>query len=153
MIGAVGMSSPYMNSVPYTNNRTQMNVNATEDAGKVQSDECQTCKNRKYKDGSDEMVSFKTPGHISPGESYSKVMAHEKEHVANAVSEGRKENKELVSVSVSLQTAVCPECGDSYVSGGTTTSTMKTYKDDPYSQNRKSFEQEMTKGKHIDYVA
>ena len=56
-------------------------------------------------------------------------------------------------VSVSLQTAVCPECGDSYVSGGTTTSTMKTYKDDPYSQNRKSFEQEMTKGKHIDYVA
>ena len=30
--------------------------------------ECQTCKNRKYVDGSDEMVSVKTPSKISPGE-------------------------------------------------------------------------------------
>ena len=30
------------------------------------SEECQTCKNRKYKDGSDEMVSFKSPQHVSP---------------------------------------------------------------------------------------
>ena len=28
--------------------------------------ECQTCKNRKYKDGSDEMVSFKTPSIFHP---------------------------------------------------------------------------------------
>ena len=154
MIGAVGMSNPYMRSITKLNYTNPVNMrNVTEDAEKVQSGECQTCKNRKYKDGSDEMVSFKTPGHISPEESFSKVMGHEKEHVSNAVAEGRKENKELVSVSVSLQTAVCPECGESYVSGGTTNTVMKTYKDDPYSQNRKSYEQEALKGKHIDYVA
>ena len=28
--------------------------------------ECETCKNRKYQDGSDENVSFKTASHISP---------------------------------------------------------------------------------------
>ena len=28
--------------------------------------ECETCKNRKYQDGSDEMVSFKSATHISP---------------------------------------------------------------------------------------
>lgn len=28
--------------------------------------ECETCKNRKYQDGSDEMVSFKAATHISP---------------------------------------------------------------------------------------
>lgn len=155
MIGAVGMSNPYYTgSITNTNYQSQVTgKTATEDASKVQPEECQTCKNRKYKDGSDEMVSFKSPGHISPEESYSKVMGHEQEHVSNAVAEGRKENKELVSVSVSLQTAICPECGDSYVSGGTTSTVMKTYKDDPYSQNRKSYEQEAMKGNHIDYVA
>ena len=29
--------------------------------------ECQSCKNRKYVDGSDEMVSFKSPSKISAG--------------------------------------------------------------------------------------
>ena len=28
--------------------------------------ECETCKNRKYQDGSNEMVSFKSASHISP---------------------------------------------------------------------------------------
>ena len=62
--------------------------------------------------------------------------------MANAIAEGSKENKELVSVSVSLRTAVCPECGRSYVSGGTTTTMMRTYNDDAYGRNRKAFEQE-----------
>ena len=43
--------------------------------------ECQTCKNRKYQDGSDEMVSFKSAAHISPNASGSRVRAHEQEHV------------------------------------------------------------------------
>ena len=50
------------------------------------SQECQTCKNRKYKDGSDEMVSFKSPAHISPEGAASAVRSHEQEHVSNAYS-------------------------------------------------------------------
>ena len=46
--------------------------------------ECQTCKRRKYQDGSDEMVSFKTAQHISPESAASAVRAHEQEHVSNA---------------------------------------------------------------------
>ena len=62
--------------------------------GKVdKSQECQTCKNRKYVDGSDEEnVSFKTPGHIDPNSAAAVVSAHEGMHVANAVKEGNKEN-------------------------------------------------------------
>ena len=116
-------------------------------------EECQTCKNRRYQDGSDEMVSFKTPGKITPGESYAKVRSHEQEHVANAVAEGNKPGKELVSASVSLKTAICPECGRAYIAGGTTRTMMKTYGSDPYSKNQKSFEQEATKGNNIDAVA
>ena len=32
--------------------------------------ECQTCKNRKYQDGSNENVSFKSASHISPPATY-----------------------------------------------------------------------------------
>ena len=54
------------------------------------------------------------------------VMGHEQEHVAHARAEGSQENKELVSVSVTLHTSVCPECGRVYVSGGETNTTMRT---------------------------
>lgn len=86
---------------------------------KVKKGECQTCAKRKYVDGSNEFnVSFKAPGHISPEDSAAKVMAHEQQHVANAIAEGSKPNKELISATVSLHTSVCPECGRTYVSGG-----------------------------------
>lgn len=120
----------------------------------VKKSECKTCKSRKYVDGSDEgNVSFKAPGHISPGSSASKVMSHEREHVSNAVSEGTKENKRLVSATVSLQMSVCPECGTSYVSGGTTRTTMATYSDNPYDQNRKVIEGSFLAGQYVDCVA
>ena len=112
--------------------------------------ECQTCKNRKYVDGSDEgNVSFKAPGHISPEASAGMVMAHEQEHVANAVREGNKAGNELVSVSVSLKTAVCPECGRTYVAGGTTR-TMIRYGDTPYEKNRKSADYTRFAGANVD---
>ena len=147
MIGMSGIGNTYMYTNPYNSNYSQ-----TDKTQGAQGVECETCQNRQYVDGSNEMVSFKTPGKISPGESYAKVMSHEKEHVANAVAEGKKANKELVSVSVSLKTSTCPECGRSYVSGGTTRTTMKTYNSDPYSQNKKSYEQESLKGNNIDYT-
>ncbi|HAK58316.1 MAG TPA: hypothetical protein DCP06_04990 [Lachnospiraceae bacterium] len=89
--------------------------------------ECETCKNRKYVDGSNEGdVSFKAPSHIDPSAAPARVMGHEMEHVANARQEDAKENKELVSVSVTLHTSICPECGRVYVSGGETNTTMRT---------------------------
>lgn len=147
MMGISGVGSPYMYGVSYNAVGGEANNNV-QGLGKT---ECTTCATRKYQDGSNENVSFKSPGHISPSESYGKVMSHEKEHVANAVAEGSKPNKELVSVSVSLRTAVCPECGRSYVSGGTTTTMMRTYNDDAYGRNRKAFEQEAMRGNNIDY--
>lgn len=98
--------------------------------------DCETCKSRKYKDGSDEMVSFKSPGHISPESSGSRVRAHEQEHVSNAFKDASKKNGKVVSATVSLQTAVCPECGRSYVSGGTTETQIKYYNEEnPYQQD------------------
>ena len=89
--------------------------------------ECETCENRTYVDGSDENdVSFQTPGHIAPEAAASRVMAHEQEHVRNAYQEDSKEDKEIISASVSLKTAICPECGKTYVSGGETRTIMRS---------------------------
>lgn len=89
-------------------------------------EKCETCENRKYVDGSDESnVSFQTAQKISPESAASRVLSHEYEHVRNAMREDQKENAELVSVSVSLKTAICPECGKSYVAGGETRTTMR----------------------------
>ena len=102
--------------------------------------ECETCKNRKYQDGSDEMVSFKSASHISPQASASRVRAHEQEHVTNAYNKAAQNNGKVLSATVSLRTAVCPECGTVYTAGGTTT-TKISYSDEsnPYQQNKKSF--------------
>lgn len=84
--------------------------------------ECECCKNRKYVDGSDDgSVSYQTPTHISPETSASKVMAHEQEHVTNEQVYAERDGREVVSQTVRLDSAVCPECGVSYTSGGLTT--------------------------------
>jgi hypothetical protein len=88
--------------------------------------ECQTCKNRKYQDGSNDAgVSFKTPGHIDPGASAAVVMSHEQEHVRNESTNAKSENKKVLSQTVTLETSVCPECGRTYVSGGKTKTVTK----------------------------
>lgn len=154
MMSPVGMSNRYIIPVANVNQVTPINTDNTVDSsGRVDPVECQTCKNRRYQDGSNEMVSFKTPGKISPGESYAKVRSHEQEHVTNAIAEGSKPGKELVSATVSLKTAVCPECGRTYIAGGTTRTMMRVYNEDAYDQNRKAFEAEATKGNNIDMVA
>lgn len=102
-------------------------------AGKV---ECETCKTRKYQDGSnDPGVSFKSAAHIDPSASASVVMSHEMEHVSNEKAKANSENKEIVSQNVSLSVATCPECGRSYVSGGQTTTTTKTKDDNKFKNN------------------
>lgn len=116
--------------------------------------ECQTCKNRKYQDGSDEGdVSFKAPGHISPQASAGTVRAHELQHVSNAYEKAANGNGQVRSVSVSLKTAVCPECGTTYVSGGETRTSIAYSKPNPYQQNKKAIEAMNLIGSNVDYVA
>lgn len=121
--------------------------------------ECETCKNRKYQDGSDENVSFKAPGHISPQSAGSTVRAHEQEHVANAFAkEGTTDSQgrtaKVMNASVKLQTSTCPECGRTYVSGGTTTTQIK-YSDEsnPYQDKQKKLDHDAFAGQFVDAYA
>ena len=53
----------------------------------------------------------------------------------------KEEGKELVSVSVSLKTAVCPECGKTYVAGGETRTLMRNgVEENPYEKQQKAYE-------------
>lgn len=113
--------------------------------------DCETCRNRKYQDGSDEMVSFKSAAHISPEASASRVRAHEQEHVSNAYKKAAQGNGKVLAANVTLKTAICPECGRSYTAGGTTT-TKISYSDEsnPYQQNKKSADAAAFIGKNLD---
>lgn len=89
--------------------------------------ECQTCKNRKYQDGSnDPGVSFKTPTAISPERAAFAIRSHEAEHVAHARLKALEEDKEIVSQSVSYRTGICPECGKTFMAGGNTRTVLRT---------------------------
>lgn len=86
--------------------------------------ECQTCKERKYQDGSnDPGVSFKTASHIAPEIAGAAVRGHEMEHVVREQAKAQREGRRVINQSVSIHTAICPECGKTYVSGGTTRTT------------------------------
>lgn len=86
--------------------------------------ECQTCKERKYQDGSDDAgVSYKTPTRIAPEQAASAVRGHEMEHVVRERAAAAREDRRVVSQSVTMHTAICPECGTVYISGGTTRTT------------------------------
>jgi len=112
--------------------------------------ECETCKNRKYQDGSDEMVSFKAAAHISPESSASVVRSHEQEHVSNAYKKAAQNNGKVLQANVALKTAVCPECGRSYIAGGTTTTQIKYYNEEnPYQQDLKAADGIKYRGNNI----
>ena len=105
--------------------------------------ECQTCKERKYQDGSnDPGVSFKTPTNIAPEQAAAAVRGHEQEHVVREQAKAQRENREVVSQSVTYHTAICPECGKTYVSGGTTRTTTRSAEEqtaaDPTRQGRQT---------------
>lgn len=113
--------------------------------------ECQTCKNRKYQDGSNEMVSFKSAAHISPEAAGSMVRAHEMEHVSNAYSKATTGQGKVIQASVTLKTAICPECGRSYISGGTTNTKIKySNEEQPYQKQLKAILEDAGKGDNFD---
>lgn len=116
------------------------------------SQDCQTCKNRKYQDGSNEMVSFKSPAHIAPEAAGIAVRSHEQEHVSNAYSKAAKNHGKVISANVSIHMAICPECGRSYVSGGTTHTQIKYYNEEnPYQQDLKLGDKTKYTGMNVNY--
>lgn len=105
--------------------------------------ECQTCKERKYQDGSnDPGVSFKTPTNVAPEQAAAAVRGHEQEHVGREQAKAQREDREVVFQSVTYHTAICPECGKVYVSGGTTRTTTRSAEQqvaaDPTRQGRQT---------------
>ncbi len=118
----------------------------TEPAG-----ECQTCANRKYQDGSEEMVSFKSAQHISPLAAASQVRSHEQEHVSNAYKKAEQGDGKVLQASVRIQMSVCPECGRSYVSGGVTSTRIKySNEENPYVKQLKEFQKDALTGANFD---
>lgn len=84
----------------------------------AQATSCETCRSRKYQDiSTDAGVSFKAPANIDPSVAASAVMSHEREHVALAEGRANDEGGRVIS-SITLETAICEECGRVYVSGG-----------------------------------
>ena len=97
--------------------------------------ECETCESRKYQDGSDDMgVSFQTPTNIKPEQAASAVRGHEMEHVYREQAKAGREGRKVVSQNVTMHTEICPECGKSYVSGGTTRTVTKADTDNAAQQ-------------------
>lgn len=148
-------SSVNYGSRPNESQDAQPNQDLDEDKktnGKSSPEDCETCRTRKYQDGSDEgNVSFKTAAHISPQAASSAVRAHEGEHVSNAYSKAEKDNGKVVSANVSIHTGVCPECGRTYVSGGTTSTQIKYYNEsNPYQQSKKSADSTNYRGANMD---
>ena len=121
--------------------------------GRVNPAECQTCKERKYKDGSNESdVSFQTAQHVSPENAGARVRGHEQEHVANAFERAEKGGGKVLQASVAIHTAICPECGRVYISGGTTTTKIAyPNEDNPYQKNRKAQQGDAVRGANLDF--
>lgn len=153
MIGGVS-TQPYAGYgaySPYDNYQKAGNLEKAEQ-DKAISGECETCKNRKYQDGSNENVSFKSATRISPEAAASAVRSHEGEHVSNAYTSASQKNGKVIMASVSIHTSICPECGKNYVSGGTTNTKVK-YPVNPYENTKKVLSEEASKGQTIDYAA
>lgn len=147
MVNGIGYGSPYAYSSMHLSAANTVKTPSGEEISKNSAQakalkrsgaiECETCKSRSYQDGSDEAdVSFKAPGHISPESSGALVRAHEQQHVSNAYQKEAAGAK-VLSASVSIKMAVCPECGRSYTSGGETRTVIKYNEDNPYGKNAK----------------
>ena len=151
----MGYGSPYGSYGNYSGYNGYDGTGATGGAGgKSTTGECETCKRRKYQDGSNEMVSFKAAGHIDPNNAASVVMSHEQEHVSNAYQKADLEGGEVVRASVQLKTAICPECGRTYISGGETSTQIRyVNEENPYQQELKASDASKYRGANVDIAA
>ncbi len=116
-----------INSLENRLNNLQNRLDKLKEKEKVEDGECETCKNRKYQDGSDDPgVSFKTASKVGPEGAEAAVRGHENEHVTRNQAKAEREGKEIVYQSVRIKRAICPECGRSYCSGGETTTVTRS---------------------------
>lgn len=66
----------------------------------------------------------------------------------------RRNNGKVVNASVSIHTAVCPECGRTYVSGGVTNTMIKySNESNPYQKERRAVDAIKLRGANVDLVA
>ena len=94
---------------------------------------CQTCKNRRYQDGSDDSgVSFQQPTAMDPTTAQYRVKGHEMEHVRREQMKAKEEDRKIVAQSVQIKTDICPECGKLYVAGGVTRTVSQAVNGDFY---------------------
>lgn len=122
--------------------------------GRFDKNECQTCKNRSYQDGSnDPGVSFKSPTKMSPDQAATAVLGHEMEHVTRNQAEAKAEGREVISQSVVLHTGICPECGRTYIAGGETRTVTgeRQKKENPYDVGKADPDKET--GRNLNAVA
>lgn len=149
MSGVSGISNPLQGADGVSKNQ---GASDEKKVGRASSPaDCQTCKERKYQDGSDEMVSFKSAAHISPSAAASAVRAHEQEHVSNAFKKAAERDGQVLQASVRLKTAVCPECGRSYVAGGETATKIKySNEEQPYQKMLKKAQESVLAGMNFD---
>lgn len=129
-VNAIGRNDPRENGNLSKLSAENEKHNGNKKLGKFQDgfkqEECQTCKERRYVDGSDDSgVSFQTPTKVSKAGAMAAVRSHEQEHVVRNRDKAEREGREIVSQSVTIHTGVCPECGETYVSGGTTRTTTR----------------------------
>ena len=108
---------------------------------------CQTCEERKYQDESDDMgVSFQTATNIAPEQAASAVRGHENEHVVREQAKAQREDRRVVSQSVTLHSDICPECGKVYISGGTTRTVTAAEKEPQPDPAQEAEQQAVQKG-------
>lgn len=150
-------SNSYSSGVFRKNNPDDTKIDLS--TGKPETDpitgkkECQTCKNRKYQDGSnDPGVSFKTAQNVSPEKAANAVRSHEAEHVRRESAKAERDGAKVLSQTVQIHTSICPECGRTYVSGGTTTTTTAKSAVIEYKKSAE-YNQPDPKGENVDLAA
>lgn len=151
MINLVGMSRNDIIQAVKTGNTEGIDSNQIKTLKRQGAVQCETCASRKYQDGSDENVSFKAASHISPQASAARVRAHEQEHVSNAYDKAAMSDGKVICASVRIQTAICPECGRTYTSGGVTNTAIKySNENNPYMKDRKAADYSVLAGDNVD---
>ncbi|MBQ6843975.1 MAG: hypothetical protein IJO60_04980 [Agathobacter sp.] len=171
-VGAISAYRPISYITPYSNMAGNVqdapNASEAQAAQAIKTDEenankkvdktdpgykCQTCENRKYQDGSNEHdVSFKSATKVAPEAAASAVRSHEQMHVNNAYQKAEQsDNAKVISASVTIHTSICPECGKTYVSGGTTKTQIKySNEENPYQKNLKDIQGGFLRGINLD---
>lgn len=122
-----------LNDLENKKNREQSEADKADKKRRFDSFECQTCKNRRYQDDSDDSgVSFQSATRVAPGAADMAVRSHENEHVARNRDKAERNGMKIVSQSVTIKRAICPECGKVYTAGGVTRTKMMTDTSDRY---------------------